>query len=131
MDQSVVADFSKDGHQYAVNHVFLPPKLPQSGDDMRTAAHDAQILTALAKALPYFRDRVDVHCRDLVESAATAINRHRLVRCVGGDVEEHRLRDAFLAMEESGASSRPAAAAGPRDEHVANSAFQGALFPST
>ncbi|XP_044715116.1 putative very large low complexity protein [Hirsutella rhossiliensis] len=102
MDQSAIADFSKDEHQYAVDHVFLPPKLPQSGDDMQAAARDAQILNAVAKALQYFRLNVDANCIDLVDAAITAINRHRQVRRVSGDVEEHRLRDAFLALEACG-----------------------------
>lgn len=68
--------------------VFLPPKLPQSGDHPDCIAHEDFLLDRVIKALHEFLPYVDRNAKYAVESAQRAISRLRNMRDDAGHVNE-------------------------------------------
>jgi hypothetical protein len=88
--------------RYAVHHIFLPPKLPQSGDDPQAAAHEKVLLGVVLDALQAFRAYVNAGDKIVIDAAHSATRRLRDIRDTHGSANEKGLRDAFHDLAQTG-----------------------------
>jgi hypothetical protein len=88
--------------QYAIHHVFLPPNLPQTGDDTQAVAHGEMLLTIVSNALRHFRSYVEPSVTGTIDASYKATLHLRDVRDTNGFVNEGKLRDAFRDLEGKG-----------------------------
>jgi len=102
MDTTMPQELSGGEIQYAIQHVFLPPKLPQSGDDPLSVAHETMLLVAVEEALRAFSSYVDHDAKDSVTLAHNGIHRLRDLRDGYGFTNEEKLRDAFGDLAQNG-----------------------------
>ena len=88
--------------QYAFHNVFLPPNLPQTGDDTQAVAHGETLLTIVSDALQHFKFYVKSGVTATIDAGYSATLRLRDIRDNHGFVNEGKLRDAFDDLEEKG-----------------------------
>ncbi|PHH60877.1 hypothetical protein CDD81_1082 [Ophiocordyceps australis] len=91
-------EFSQAGIQYAVEHVFLPPKLPQKSDT-QAITHESSLLAAVSSSLELFRDHVDPEYQDVVHIAQLITVRFQKLRNLDGFISEDLLKEAFQVLE--------------------------------
>lgn len=88
--------------QYAIHHVFLPPNLPQTGDDTQAVAYGETLLTIVSNALQHFRSYVEPSVTGTIDAGYKATLHLRDVRDTCGFVNEGKLQDAFGDLEKKG-----------------------------
>lgn len=96
---------SREEIQYAIEHVFLPPELPQSGDDPQIVYHEASLLAIVADALQAFSTSVQPSGKAAVDGATAAIQRFRKIVDVNGFLNEDMLRQGFDDLSKNGKSA--------------------------
>lgn len=87
---------------YAINHVFLPPKLPQNGDDEHVVANEVALLRIVCTAFDTFRAHVQPSAVSAVDEAQGAIRQLCNQRDENGDVEATQLHAMFRNLCEKG-----------------------------
>ncbi|TWU70430.1 hypothetical protein ED733_000359 [Metarhizium rileyi] len=87
---------------HLIHHIFLPPKLPHSGDDPQAVAYETSLLTTTFDALRSFGSHVEPEFEYVVDEAYSAIRRLRDLRDNLGFMDEHRLRQAFYNLAQDG-----------------------------
>ncbi|KAJ2966920.1 hypothetical protein NQ176_g9917 [Zarea fungicola] len=90
-----VAGLSDAEMQYAINHVFLPPKLPQNGDDEHGVANEMALLRMVCTAFDSFRAHVLPSAVSTVDEAQGAIRYLSNQRDENGDIEATQLHTMF------------------------------------
>lgn len=93
--------------QYVVENIFLPPKLPQNGDDAYIVSHEASMLAIVADALQEFSTTIQTSDKIAINGAAKAIQRFRKIIDGSGFLNEDMLREAFCDLEENGTLPDP------------------------
>ena len=88
--------------QYAIYHVFLPPNLPQTGDDPQAVSHETVLLAVVSDALRRFICYVDPGVQDAIDAGYFATLRLRDLRDSSGFVSEEKLRDMFTDLVQKG-----------------------------
>ena len=88
--------------QYAINHVFLPPKLPQNGDDEHAVANEMSLLRIVCTAFDCFRTHVQPVAVTAVDEAHAAIRQLCSLRDENGGVEAKKLQSMFRNLSEKG-----------------------------
>jgi len=88
--------------EYAIQHVFLPPNLPQSGDDPQAVAHETMLLVIVSDTLQRFSSFVNSGAKDAIDAAHCAIRRLCDMRDNCGFINEGKLRDAFCDLAQIG-----------------------------
>jgi hypothetical protein len=102
MDTTSHQELSGGEIQYAIQHVFLPPNLPQSGDDPQAVAHETVLLAIVSDALQGFSSFVNPGVKDAIDAAHCAIRRLCDLRDDCGFTNERMLRDAFFDLAQNG-----------------------------
>lgn len=102
MDATSPQELSGDEIQYAIQHVFLPPNLPQSGDDPQSVAHETMLLAIVEGALRDFSSCVDPGVKDAIDAAYHGIHLLRNLRDRCGFANEGKLRNAFCDLTQNG-----------------------------
>lgn len=87
---------------HLIHHIFLPPKLPHSGDDPQAVAYETSLLTTTFDALRSFGSHVEPEFEYVVDEAYSAIRRLRDLRDTLGFMDEDRLRQAFYNLAQDG-----------------------------
>ncbi|KAH7118310.1 hypothetical protein EDB81DRAFT_667818 [Dactylonectria macrodidyma] len=87
---------------YAVHHVFLPPKLPQSGDDPKAMVHDTKLVALVSDALQAFGLLIDPCSQGFVHIANCAIRRLRHIKDDEGFLIEDELLRSFSDLVQHG-----------------------------
>ncbi|KAI1500635.1 hypothetical protein F5X99DRAFT_429300 [Biscogniauxia marginata] len=89
--------------EFFIHNVFLPPKLPQSGDDSDSASHEAELLNIVIKALDKFSSHVHHTHHDAVKSAQRAMGIFRELKGSSEFIIEEKLVSALsqLAYEDA------------------------------
>lgn len=90
---------------YTVHHVFLPPKLPQSGDDPKATVHETTLVALVSDALQAFGLLIDPCSKDFVHIAHCAIRRLRHIKDDEGFLIEDELLRSFSDVVQHGMSS--------------------------
>ncbi|PHH88387.1 hypothetical protein CDD83_7603 [Cordyceps sp. RAO-2017] len=98
MDKLPGSSISLAGIQFAFEHVFLPPKLPQTGDDPEAAAHETSLLATVSDALQLFFANVQPEHKSAVDAAIYAIHRLRCITRSDGSVDEEHLLEALHGL---------------------------------
>jgi len=87
--------------RWAIDHVFLPPQLPQNGNDLHLPSHETALLYAVSNSLLHFKWHLDPEMRDpgvhdAIEAARLAIRRLNELRQKTGFVDEERLKTEII-----------------------------------
>jgi hypothetical protein len=85
---------------YLLNHVFLPPQLPQEDD--YDAAYESVLLVTVGDALDQFKALVSKQHRDIVDAVTKMVTLLRWTRGPNGEVNEDSLRQALETLGTSG-----------------------------
>ncbi|KAF2477189.1 uncharacterized protein BDR25DRAFT_371170 [Lindgomyces ingoldianus] len=93
---------SVDDVQYAIHHVFLPPNLPQTGDNPQATAHETALLTTVTDSLQRFGSYADSGVKIVIDTCQHAILRLRDVRDDRGMVNEGKLLEVFCDLDQNG-----------------------------
>lgn len=65
-----------------VEHVFLPPKLPQNVDDPHVLSHEASPLTIVVDGIQTFRTIIQLSHMNSIDRTAEAVHRfHKITQC--------------------------------------------------
>lgn len=88
--------------QYAINHVFLPPKLPQNGDNEHALANELSLLRMVCTAFDSFRAYVQPCAVTAVDDAQGAIRQLCNQRDENGNVEAKKLQSMFRNLCKKG-----------------------------
>lgn len=88
--------------QYVVENIFLPPKLPQSGDDAYIVSHEASMLAVVADALQNFTTTIHGNDKITIDGAVKAMQRFRQSIDGSGFLNEDMLREAFYDVSKNG-----------------------------
>ncbi|KAI9655268.1 MAG: hypothetical protein M1829_000681 [Trizodia sp. TS-e1964] len=102
MDQLCDQAPSRPAITYAINHVFLPPKLPNSGDDSSSTIHDKALLKATSNALQRFQGLVDPNVKKHIKLAHDAIQRFDNLINKHGFLPETQLQHALKHLIQNG-----------------------------
>ncbi|KAK5994206.1 hypothetical protein PT974_07649 [Cladobotryum mycophilum] len=97
-----IPNLSRREIQYIVEHIVLPPMLPQSGDDPYGASNESALLETILNALEAFRSNVGKNDKIAIDTAIGMIQRLRAVRDVDGFATELSLQDALKDFEKNG-----------------------------
>lgn len=98
---------SPESVQYLIDHVFLPPKLPQSSTESSAARQDGFLLEALIQSLGKCSQNLDTSDQDAVKSLYWMMKELRRVRIESGKVNEEHLLAALQDLLEKGTLSQP------------------------
>ncbi|KAK1255540.1 hypothetical protein MKX08_009535 [Trichoderma sp. CBMAI-0020] len=93
---------SRQDIQYVVENIFLPPKLPQNGDDAFIVSHEASMLAIVAYALQEFSTTIQASDKIAIDEALKAIQRFRKIIDGSGFLNEDMLREGFYDLEKNG-----------------------------
>lgn len=91
--------------QYVVENIFLPPKLPQNGDDAYIVSHEASLLAIVVDALQAFSTTIQASDKIVIDRVAEAIRRFRKIINVSGFLNEDMLREGFYDLNKNGTLS--------------------------
>ena len=89
---------------YIINHVFLPPKLPQSSKESSDALQDEFLLEALIQSLESCGNYLNASDREAVQDVYLAMTELRRVRNEDGTVHEESLLVSMKHMLRQGRS---------------------------
>lgn len=98
---------SSQDMQYALENIFLPPKLPQNGDDANIVSHEASMLALVADALQEFSTTIQAGDKIAIDGAAKAIKRFRKIVDGSGFLNEDMLREGFYDLNKNGTLADP------------------------
>ncbi|PON24166.1 hypothetical protein TGAM01_v206854 [Trichoderma gamsii] len=102
MDVAESLKLSPQDIQYVVENIFLPPKLPQNGDDAYIVAHEASMLAIVADALQKFSTTIHASDKIAIDEAVKAIQRFRKIIDGSGFLNEDLLREGFYDLNKNG-----------------------------
>jgi hypothetical protein len=105
MNGEELSKMSARGIQYVVENVFLPPNLPQNGDDTNIVSHEASMLAIVAEALRAFSTATQASDRAAISRAAEAIQRFRKIINIDGSLNEDKLCEGFYDLYKNGTLS--------------------------
>ncbi|KAI5927230.1 hypothetical protein F4810DRAFT_649849 [Camillea tinctor] len=99
-----MASIATETLEFIIHNVFLPPKLPQSGDDIDNASCETVLLDIVIKALSQFSSHVHRTHRDSIQSAQKGIEIFRELRGNTEWIIEEKLAKSLgqLATDEDG-----------------------------
>ena len=99
----VAASVSEDQLRLLIHHVFLTPGHPQNGDDLKfAAATDDALLELVCDALRFFTPRITSDAAKTVVQVGEAITFLRHSRNSSGDLDQHKLEQAFSTLSKLG-----------------------------
>lgn len=93
--------------QHIVDHVFLPPKLPQSAKESSVALHDGYLLEALIQSLQSCGQNLDASEQEAVQGLHMMMTELRRVRSEMGAINEDSLLSALQDLLAKGRPSQP------------------------
>ncbi|OAR02436.1 hypothetical protein LLEC1_04029 [Akanthomyces lecanii] len=99
----VAASVPEDHLRLLIHHVFLTPGHPQNGDDLKlaAAAYDA-LLDLVCDALRFFTPRITSDAAKTVVQVGEAVTFLRYSKNSSGDLDQHKLEQAFSKLSKSG-----------------------------
>ncbi|KAJ0418503.1 hypothetical protein BJY00DRAFT_314871 [Aspergillus carlsbadensis] len=100
MSQFPSVNLPPEARLYLLNHVFLPPELPQEDD--YDATHESILLDTAVDALHQFEALVSEHHRESVDPVTKMVVLLRSTRGSDGQVNELRLKHALATLNSSG-----------------------------
>ena len=95
---------SNRAFEFSIEHVFLPPKLPQSGDEPESAFHESQLLETVAEALKQFGELSEPSLKCAIDHANLAIRKLIDLKDSEGFVIETKLCDFLVELTQHGKS---------------------------
>ncbi|KAJ4165642.1 hypothetical protein LMH87_007266 [Akanthomyces muscarius] len=99
----VAASVSEDQLRLLIHHVFLTPGHPQNGDDLKlAAATDDALLELVCDALRFFTPRITSDAAKTVVQVGEAITFLRHSRNSSGNLDQHKLEQAFSTLSKLG-----------------------------
>lgn len=99
----VAASVSEDQLRLLIHHVFLTPGHPQNGDNLELAAATEDALLGLVcDALRFFTPRITSDAAKTVAQLGEAITFLRHSKNRSGDLDQHKLEQAFSTLSKSG-----------------------------
>lgn len=96
------AGLSEQEMQYVISHVFLPPKVPQNGDDDHAMANEMSLLHIVCTAFDLFRTHVQSTSVKTVYKAQGAISQLYYQRDENDDIEVKKLQSMFRNLRDNG-----------------------------
>lgn len=99
MSEAIPDALSLGDVTYLINHMFLPPKLPQSDD--HDPAQEYMMINVIIVSLINFKSTLEPNCRAIVESALAMVISLRELRERGpasGIIREKNLEDALTNL---------------------------------
>ncbi|KAH0531231.1 hypothetical protein TsFJ059_000090 [Trichoderma semiorbis] len=81
-----------------INHIFLPPKLPDNGDSGRTISDDSALLRLVISALREFGCHVNSTRLQAVDRAEKAMIRFQSVRAESGSIDGQKLAEILHSL---------------------------------
>ncbi|KAJ4389003.1 hypothetical protein N0V93_006465 [Gnomoniopsis smithogilvyi] len=91
-----MADFTADEIGYLVNHLFLPPQLPQKDDFV--SSYDNVLLRLIQQSLSKFIQDLDIEKDEAAQAVAVAISNFTLLQNEDGNVDGAKLAQAFHSL---------------------------------
>lgn len=82
-----------------INHVFLPPQLPQNGDSGRTISDDGALLRLVISALQEFRCHVNSARLHAVACAEKAMVVFQSIRAESGSIDGQKLAEILHSLD--------------------------------
>ncbi|KKP04319.1 hypothetical protein THAR02_03596 [Trichoderma harzianum] len=82
-----------------INHIFLPPKLPDNGDSGRTISDDSALLRLVISTLQEFRPHVNSARRHAVDSAEKAMVVFQSTRAESGCIDGQKLAEVLHSLD--------------------------------
>ena len=98
-------DVPQESLRYIIDHVFLPPQLPQSAKESDTALHDGFLLEALIQSLQSCGQCLDAQDQGAVQDLYNTMNDFRRIRDEDGTVNERNLEMSLHSLLRKGRSS--------------------------
>lgn len=88
-----------------INHVFLPPQLPQNGDSGMTISDDSALLRLVISALREFRCHVNSTRLQAVDCAEKATIVFQSIRAESGSIDGQKLAEVLHSLDSDNGNS--------------------------
>lgn len=102
MDGAACRELSEGDIYHVIQHVFLPPKLPQTGDDPQALGYERSLLTTTSDALRRFGSFVETESKSAVDEAYYAVRCLRDLRDDFGFIDQDGLKQAMYDLAQDG-----------------------------
>lgn len=90
---------------YLINHIFLPPQLPQEDDS--DPSSDRALLESIVAGLDAFESTVPAHDKHKVRRVTDSLMLMKNSMAEGGHVDSEKLREAFGRLANSANGIQP------------------------